>query len=222
MDGSGLSTRKRRPRTMSLIVFVSVAVMAAGLLALLWLYNPWLRRPWLPTTEARSRAEQVARAGGGRFPLEAPHVVVHKAARTLELFDGERLVKTYAIALGGNPDEDKRKDGDGCTPEGTFYVCTKNERSRHHLFLGLSYPGVEDGERGLRTGLISRAEHDAIVEANDTRVRPPWDTKLGGEVGLHGGGTGSDWTLGCIALADADVEELFLLLSLGDEVVVEP
>ena len=222
MDGATPSTRKRHPRTMTFIVFVSVAVMAIGLLALLWLYNPWLRRPWLPTTEARNRAERVAHEGGGRFPIEQPRVVVHKAARTLELFDGERLVKTYPIALGGNPDEAKRKEGDGCTPEGAFYVCTKNERSRHHLFLGLSYPSAEDAERALRTGLISRAEHDAIVAAIDTRTRPPWNTKLGGEVGLHGGGTGSDWTLGCIALADKDIEELFLLLSLGDEVMVEP
>jgi hypothetical protein len=207
---------------MTFIVFVSAAVLAVGVLALLWLYNPWIRRPWLPTAEAQERTERVAHEGAGRFPLERPRVVVHKAARTLELFDGDRLVKTYAVALGANPADAKRKEGDGCTPEGAFYVCTKNERSRYHLFVGLSYPGVEDAERGLGTGLISRAEHDEIAKAIAKRGRPPWNTKLGGEVGLHGGGTGSDWTHGCIALADKDIEELFLLLDLGDEAVIEP
>lgn len=207
---------------MILLLLAGGAAIVLFLLALLWLYNPWLRRPWLPTTDARRRAERLARADGGAFPLERPHVVIHKGDRTLELFDGERLVKAYAVALGSNPIDAKRKEGDGCTPEGTFYICTKNERSRHHLFLGLSYPGVDDAERGLRAGQITRAQHDAIVEAIGSHTRPPWNTPLGGEVGIHGGGADGDWTLGCIALSNDDVEELFLLLDLGDEVIVEP
>ena len=199
-----------------------IGVLLLGVLALLWLYQPWVRRPWLPATKARERVETLARAGGGTFPLERPCVVVHKAARSLELFDGERLVKTYRVALGTNPTDAKRKEGDGCTPEGIYYVCTKNDRSRFHLFLGLSYPNLDDADRGLRSGLIARAEHDAIAGAIAARKRPPWNTRLGGEIGLHGSGTGSDWTLGCVALADAEIEELFLLLSLGDEVVIEP
>lgn len=207
---------------MGIIWFASIGVFALGVLAFLWLYHPWIRRPWLPSGRVLERAEAVARAGGGAFPLERPRVVVHKAARSLELFDGERLVKTYRIALGTNPTDPKRKEGDGCTPEGTYCVCTKNERSRYHLFLGLSYPNLDDADRGLRTGLITRAEHDAIAAAHKERSRPPWKTRLGGEIGLHGSGTSSDWTAGCVALADEDIEELFLLLGLGDEVVIEP
>ncbi|MBN1916491.1 MAG: L,D-transpeptidase family protein, partial [Verrucomicrobia bacterium] len=214
------STRRRR-HLMTFLILASAAAIVAGVLAMLWLYSPWLRRPWLPTTAAREQAEQVAQAGG-TFPLEQPRVVVHKAARTLELFDGGRLVQVYTIALGTNPVDAKRKEGDGCTPEGTFYVCTKNERSRYHLFLGLSYPAVADAERGLRAGQITRAQHDEIVAATGARTRPPWNTPLGGEVGIHGGGTSSDWTVGCIALDNADIEQLFLLLDLGDEVVIEP
>jgi len=215
-------TRIRRPRPMTLILLASGVTIVAGVLALLWLYNPWLRRPWLPTTAARERAERVAQTGGGAFLLERPRAVVHKAERTLELFDRERLVKVYSIALGANPVDAKRKEGDGCTPEGAYFVCTKNERSRYHLFLGLSYPNADAAERALRAGQITRPQHDEIAEAAREGKRPPWKTPLGGEIGLHGGGTGSDWTVGCIALDNADVEELFLLLELGDEVVIEP
>ena len=216
------STRKRHARTMTFLWFAAGGVFLAGVLAVLWLYHPWVRRPWLPTREAQARAEVVAGAGGGTFPLERARVVVHKAARTLELYDGDRAVKTYEIALGTNPTDAKRKEGDGCTPEGRYAVCTKNERSRHHLFLGLSYPNKEDAARGLRAGLITQAQYEAIVGALEAGKRPPWHTRLGGEVGLHGGGTESDWTRGCVALSDKDVEELFLLLELGSEVVIEP
>ena len=207
---------------MAFYLIASIAIIAIGVLALLWLYNPWIRRPWLPTGEAQERAGRVVRDAGGRIPLEHARVVVHKAARSLELFDGERPIRTYRIVLGTNPTDAKRKEGDGCTPEGAYCICTKNERSRFHLFLGISYPNVEDADRGLRAGLITRAQHRAITEATDARRRPPWDTRLGGEIGLHGGGTVSDWTRGCIALSDRDIEELFLLLDLGAEVVIEP
>ena len=216
------STRKWRSRTMIVLWLAAAGVFAAGVLAVVWLYHPWVRRPWLATREAQARAEAVARADGGRFPLERARVVVHKAARRLELLDGERVVKTYEVALGTNATDAKRKEGDGCTPEGRYVVCTKNERSRYHLFLGLSYPNEEDAARGLRAGLITKAQHEAIVAALEAGKRPLWHTRLGGEVGLHGGGAGSDWTRGCMALADKDVEELFLLLELGDEVVIEP
>jgi len=132
------------------------------------------------------------------------------------------LVKVYRIALGTNPVDAKRTEGDGCTPEGAYCVCTKNERSRYHLFLGLSYPNAADAARGRRAGLIPRAQHRAITEAITSGRRPPWKTRLGGEIGLHGAGSGTDWTAGCVALSNADIEELFLLLDLGDQVVIEP
>jgi len=215
------STRKRHQRV-TIFLVASIALFACGVLALVWLYNPWLRRPWLPTEAVRTRVEHVVREAAGHFPLEQPRVVVHKADRTLELFDGEQPIKTYRVALGTNPTDAKRKEGDGCTPEGTYYVCTKNERSRYHLFLGLSYPNGDDAARGLRAGMISQAEHDEISAAIAERTRPPWKTRLGGEVGIHGAGAGTDWTAGCVALSNEDIEELFLLLDLGDEVVITP
>ncbi|MBI2932221.1 MAG: L,D-transpeptidase family protein [Planctomycetes bacterium] len=138
------------------------------------------------------------------------------------LYDGGTLVRRYPVGLGPSPEGDKTREGDGTTPIGTYVVCTRNERSRFHLFLGLSYPGPKDADRGLREGRIARRQHEAIGTAFVQGRQPPWDTPLGGAIGIHGGGAGRDWTLGCIALANEDVEELWAVAALGTPVVIEP
>jgi murein L,D-transpeptidase YafK len=172
---------------------------------------------------AESDEQRSARSGSerGGAALDSPRIVIDKTARRLELWSGDELVKTFPIALGDEPGLDKVRQGDHRTPEGEFYVCTRNDRSRFHLFLGLSYPSLEDATRGLETRLISRREYDAIVSANRRRVRPPWDTGLGGEVGIHGGGTGSDWTWGCVALENSAIEELWAVFPIGTPVRIE-
>lgn len=160
------------------------------------------------------------------WPLPAvlidPSVVISKSERRLTLSSDGAAVKGYRIALGSEPSGIKEREGDGRTPEGSYYVCSKNPVSAHHRALGLSYPGVEDAARGLNSGLISKREHRAIVEAAAHMKRPPWNTALGSEIMIHGGGTHSDWTAGCIALADGDVAELYDALPLGTPVVIEP
>jgi L,D-transpeptidase catalytic domain len=153
-----------------------------------------------------------------KLPLVAPRILISKSARRLELYADGRVVRTYRIALGLNPTDDKERQGDRRTPEGDFYVCMKNDRSQFYLSLGLSYPNEEDAARGLRAGLITQAQHDAIVRAIQHKQRPPWNTRLGGEVMLHGGGTGNDWTWGCVALANADIKELFAAIPNGTTV----
>jgi L,D-peptidoglycan transpeptidase YkuD (ErfK/YbiS/YcfS/YnhG family) len=73
----------------------------------------------------------------------------------------------------------------------------------------LSYPNTEDAKRGLKAGLIAREEHDAIAAAIGKRATPPWKTALGGEIFIHGRGSGRDWTQGCIALDDKDIREIY-------------
>lgn len=141
--------------------------------------------------------------------LENPRIVVKKKERKLEVFDGEKLIKTYRIGLGFAPEGDKEKEGDGKTPEGEFYVFTKNANSKFYLSLGISYPSIDDARRGLKQNLISKAEHDAIVKAINNQQTPLQDTKLGGEIYIHGHGSETDWTLGCVALANDDMKELF-------------
>ncbi len=154
--------------------------------------------------------------------IENPRIVIKKGKRVLELFDGERLVKTYKIALGFAPAGDKEKQGDGKTPEGEFYICTKNDRSKFYLSLGLSYPNIEDAKRGLKDKIITQKEHDAIVKANGERRMPPQKTKLGGEIYIHGGGTENNWTRGCTALENRDIKEIFEAFSVGASVKIEP
>jgi murein L,D-transpeptidase YafK len=157
-----------------------------------------------------------------KLPLINPRIVVSKSKRRLELYSDGRVVRTYRVALGKNSVDDKVRQGDYRTPEGEFYVCVKNAASKFYLSLGLSYPNKEDAERGLRDNLITRAEHDRIVEAIDKHQRPPWDTTLGGEIFIHGGGSSSDWTWGCVALDDAEIKELFDAVPLKTQVRINP
>ena len=157
-----------------------------------------------------------------KLPLASPRLLVRKAARRLVLYDGERAVRVYRVVLGFAPDGDKVRQGDGRTPEGDFYVCVKNDKSRFYLSLGLSYPNRPAAERGLRDRLITRRQHDRIVRAIDDRQRPPWDTALGGEIMIHGGGTANDWTHGCVALENEHIKELFDAVPMGAPVRIEP
>jgi murein L,D-transpeptidase YafK len=155
--------------------------------------------------------------------LVDPTVVIDKSARRVTVFSEGTPVKGYRAALGRVPEGAKEREGDGKTPEGVFYVCTKNAASKYHRALGLSYPSEKDADRGLASDLISKREHRAIVTALHRMQQPPWKTALGGEIMIHGSGSGrGDWTLGCIALDDDDIEELFTALPMGTPVEIRP
>jgi murein L,D-transpeptidase YafK len=154
--------------------------------------------------------------------LKKPEIKISKTRRTLEVYDGGRLVKTFSMVLGFSPDGDKEIEGDGKTPEGEFYVATKNPQSRFHLSLGLSYPSKDDAVRGFKKALITKAEHDAILAALREGKMPPQKTALGGEIYIHGGGIDKDWTWGCVALRDEEIEQLFASIPLGTKVTILP
>ncbi len=154
--------------------------------------------------------------------LQNPHVVVVKSSRTLYLFDGGELVRTFSVKLGPHPAGQKLRAGDGRTPEGRFRVCTKNANSPNHRFLGIDYPDLGAVERGLAVGLISDGEGRAIREAIRAGRCPSWTTALGGGIGLHGSASTLSETAGCIALADARIAELFEVLRIGDAVEILP
>ena len=151
-------------------------------------------------------------------PMENPHIVIKKKKRLLQIFDGEKLVRKYKIALGFSAKGGKEIEGDGKTPEGEFYVFTKNDQSRFYLSLGLSYPNAEDAKRGIEKKLISPEENDAILKATREKQMPPQKTALGGEIYIHGGGTETDWTEGCVALRDEEIKEIFDAIPIGARV----
>ena len=145
-------------------------------------------------------------------------ILVVKSEKRLEVFDGNgRTEGRYEIQKLGQETGAKEMWGDRRTPEGVFYVCRKvgfHEKVRNMVgtrWMMISYPGVDDAERGLREGLISRWEYRKIRETLEKRETPPWGTKLGGLIGIHGLGIyhNRPATRGCIALKNQDVEEFY-------------
>lgn len=155
------------------------------------------------------------------LPLVNPRIVVTKSKRLLTLSSADKVIRTYRIALGLSPVEDKIRAGDRRTPEGDFYICIKNPKSQFYLSLGLSYPNQQHAERGLRDGLITRAQYNQISGAIKRKGQPPQYTRLGGEIFIHGNGSHRDWTWGCVALDDKDIRELFDAVPVGTRVTIE-
>jgi murein L,D-transpeptidase YafK len=160
-------------------------------------------------------------------------LVIWKSQYTLTLYKGNTPVKTYRAVFGkGYRDGDKQMTGDKRTPEGEFYVCTMNHSKRFYKFMGLSYPGVKHAEYGLRDNIITPNEYALIKKAIEERQQPPWDTRLGGAVGIHGrmlddavspqALSRQNWTDGCVALDNADMDELYSVVSLGTPVTILP
>lgn len=179
-----------------------------------------LGAPTADLTAARARMKALCAQAAMQWPLASPRILIEKQARRLTLLSNGKPVATYGIALGATPDLDKEREGDHRTPEGEFYLASRNAASPFHLFLGLSYPGPPAADRGLKAGLINRVQRDAILRAWKTHTQTPQFTGLGGLVGIHGGGTGSDWTWGCIALNNESIEELWVSCPMGTPVEI--
>ncbi|HEY1527645.1 MAG TPA: L,D-transpeptidase family protein [Candidatus Angelobacter sp.] len=134
---------------------------------------------------------------------------MEKSKRTMTLLSGGRVLKTYKVALGTVPVGPKRIEGDHKTPEGSYVIDAKNPHSLFHLALHISYPSAEDQQR-----------------ARSLRVRP------GGAIMIHGlpktfaylGALHrqSDWTDGCIAVTNAEIEEIWTLVPVGAKVEIRP
>ena len=145
-------------------------------------------------------------------PEEATDVslTIDKSEHTLTMYNGEEEIAIYSIGIGKKSGA-KEKEGDKKTPEGDYYVCTRNDQSKFHLALGLSYPNAQDAQRGYEAGLISQTERDAICQQIAAGQRPSWDTALGGQIMIHGqkGDMGGecDWSTGCVS-ADNDVMDI--------------
>jgi len=149
-------------------------------------------------------------------------IEVLKSKRQLILYSGDHIVKRYRIGLGFTPEGSKARQGDGRTPEGSYYVCSKNPKSQYFLSLGLSYPNEADASRGLKEGLINRIQFQQITAAIKRGGVPLWNTALGGEIFIHGAGSTKDWTWGCVALENEDIQELFNAVPKGTPVTIKP
>ncbi len=140
---------------------------------------------------------------------KADRIVVHKKARTMELMRAGQVIKTYKIALGGEPVGQKTRQGDHRTPEGIYVIDSRNAHSQFHRSLHISYPNTADRERAIKLGVAT-----------------------GGDIYIHGLPNGygfigaahraRDWTDGCIAVTDHEIEEIWRLVDNGAPVEIRP
>jgi lipoprotein-anchoring transpeptidase ErfK/SrfK len=156
-------------------------------------------------------------------------IFVDKSEQFLTIMLDGQPIKTYHAEFGDSGMGDKKISGDHKTPEGTFYVCEKSVLSPADEYLGsrwmrLSYPNIEDGRRGLKTGLINETTYNEIVSAINQKKTPPQRTALGGGIGIHGGSKpdfGDNWTWGCVGLSNKDAEEIYDYVSIGTPVIIQ-
>ena len=134
---------------------------------------------------------------------EVTHIQVFKEARILQLIHNDTLLKVYKFELGFTPEGHKQFEGDGRTPEGAYRINRKNPNSRFHLSLGLSYPNSNDVRRAAAMG-----------------KRPGGDIFIHGTPEKYVGET--DWTWGCIAVTNEEMEEIFSMVETGTIIVVYP
>ena len=135
---------------------------------------------------------------------------------------GKKLFARFKIALGQVPISAKKIEGDFKTPEGEYYLCTRLPVSSFHKFTGISYPNISDAANGLKEGLINDKQFKSIEKSQNENKIPLWNTNLGGAVGFHGGGNEADWTFGCIALSNEDMDVLWKYSKLGTKVTIFP
>jgi len=173
-------------------------------------------------------------AGFGVFWMQSvtaaePWVLIDSQNRSLQVFkDGRMLAEFGNISFGRNGVSDFRTEGDGSTPTGTFHVSWINRQSGYLLFFGLNYPNKQHAEIALRKHIIDVDTYFDIVKAEYRHQRPPQNTVLGGQIGIHGLGHDADrkvhhyfnWTKGCVALTDRQITDLDTHIKIGTKVVI--
>lgn len=155
-------------------------------------------------------------------------VVIDKAKKNLVLFMDGKQVAEFPATFGIDPDSDKYKAFDCATPEGLYFITHKKNKSRFHRLLGISYPNLMNAEKGLAEGVITLTEYKRIYKAIRKSSRTSCNTGLGCGIAIHGGGVfryfgkskERDWTEGCVALNNQDIEKLFNLCRPGDPVII--
>lgn len=137
------------------------------------------------------------------------YIFVEKSKRVLIVYQGDKLIKTYKIALGPNTKGHKEKEGDCKTPKGIYSIAAKNPYSQYHKSLKLSYPNKKDQQHAAKLGCSP-----------------------GGYIMIHGLGKSfswlgkghylRDWTLGCIAVTNEEIDEIYSSVAVGTKIKIKP
>ena len=142
-------------------------------------------------------------------------IVIYKGKHLMEAYSNDRLVKTYTVSIGRGGHGPKQVEGDQKTPEGIYRIDSRHVSETFHRFLHISYPNSED-----------RARFDRLKKEK----RFPHFARIGGDVGIHGQRKGLgwlphkwlDWTLGCVAVDNDEIEELYVTVKHGARCEIYP
>ncbi len=156
-------------------------------------------------------------------------LLVDTKAHKIEVKKGELTLETLSgIAIGRKGAGLKSHRGDDITPYGNYRIGWVGEKSNFRKFYGLTYPSKQDAEIALKRGIISQSDYYSIAAAEQFNQIPPQNTPLGGQIGIHGLGAGDekiheifDWTHGCIALTNAQIDHLSQWLDTGTVVKIK-
>jgi murein L,D-transpeptidase YafK len=155
-------------------------------------------------------------------------ILIDTGALTLSVMQGEIPLRVFEnIAIGSNGATWEKRTMDEKTPLGDFRISAVKYNSRFHLFLAIDYPTMEHARRAVENGRISPAEYQALKTAWARGETPPQNTGLGGFIGIHGVGEGDmevhsrfNWTNGCVAVTNEEIDELARLVSIGTRVTI--
>ncbi|MEW5723820.1 MAG: L,D-transpeptidase family protein [Thermodesulfobacteriota bacterium] len=141
--------------------------------------------------------------------VKADRILVEKSLRRMTLFRADRPLKTYTVSLGAQPSGTKTRRGDNRTPEGHYRIISRNPHSRFHLSLKINYPNAQD---------LARAKAAGLDPGGDIMIHglPPGYAWLGR---LH---RFTDWTQGCIAVTNEEIEEIWRAVPDGTPVEIRP
>ncbi|MCF7988344.1 MAG: L,D-transpeptidase [Methylovulum sp.] len=156
-------------------------------------------------------------------------LLVDTKARKIEVKKGEYTLETLSsIAIGRGGAGFKSHRGDNITPHGSYRIGWIGEKSTFRRFFGLTYPSIDDAENALHQGIINQPTYDRILAAHANNQIPPQNTPLGGQIGIHGLGRADervhkafDWTHGCIALTNGQIDHLSQLVDTGTVVKIK-
>ena len=169
-----------------------------------------------------------ALAGNYRQARDEPWIMVDTTRQTLMVMVGDHIEKKFVdISVGRGGTADLHFRGDGSTPKGSFRIAWVNQRSKFHLFFGLDYPNIDHAELAYESAKIDFETFYTISHAVMRGQTPPQDTPLGGFIGIHGLGHKDprmhkmlNWTEGCIALTDEQIDQLAHWIDVGTRVVI--
>lgn len=155
-------------------------------------------------------------------------LLIDTSALTLSVMRGEQILKTYDnIAIGSNGPTREKRVHDETTPLGEFWINVVRPSQRFHQFLGIDYPNMDETRRAIKEDRISYLEYQALVTAWLNGKPPPQNTSLGGYLGIHGLGSGDveihqqiNWTDGCVALTNEEIDELAELVTVGTRISI--